>query len=77
LHACRSTLEDPHELNGGATGDSWKKIQVWFNGSGEEKTVNSGIDKWTSVVRDNQFEKKDNLTGSVKLKPYSCTILYQ
>jgi len=66
-----------YELNGAAVGDSWKKIQVWFNGSGEEKTVNSGKDKWISAVRDNQFEKKDNLTGSIKLKPYSCTILYQ
>lgn len=66
-----------YELNGAAAGDSWKKIQVWFNGSGEEKTVNTGKEKWTSVVKDNRFEKKDNLTGTIKLKPYSCTILYQ
>ena len=66
-----------YELNGAAVGDNWKKIQVWFNGSGEEKTVNSGKDKWISVVRDNQLEKKEGLGGSIKLKPYSCTILYQ
>ena len=66
-----------YELNGAEVGDSWKKIQVWFNGSGEEKTVNTGREKWTSIVKDNLFEKKDNLTGSIKLKPYSCTILYQ
>ena len=66
-----------YELNAAAAGDSWKKIQVWFNGSGEEKTVNTGKEKWISAVKDNLFEKKDNLTGSIKLKPYSCTILYQ
>jgi len=26
-----------YEINGGAVGDSWKKIQVWFNGSNTEE----------------------------------------
>jgi pullulanase len=66
-----------YEINAAAVGDKWKKIQVWFNGSGEEKTVNTGKEKWNSVVKNNFFENKENISGAVKLKPFSCSILFQ
>ncbi|HEX4875829.1 MAG TPA: alpha-1,6-glucosidase domain-containing protein, partial [Chitinophagaceae bacterium] len=66
-----------YQLYGAAVGDSWKKIQVWFNGAGEEKTVNAGKENWKMAVKNNLLVTESAISGNIKLKPYSCSILYQ
>jgi len=44
-----------YEINGGAVGDSWKKIQVWFNGSNTERTVHLLDASWKKTIENNLF----------------------
>jgi pullulanase len=66
-----------YQLNGVTVKDSWKEIQVWFNGNGEEKEIPalkmSGLK--TAIVN-NIFVTSYSLEKLV-LKPYSCIVLYR
>ena len=66
-----------YQLNGAAVKDSWKEIQVWFNGTDTEKILplpkTSG---WKVAVINNTFIENASLNGAV-LQPYSCTVLYR
>ncbi|MEP6674688.1 MAG: type I pullulanase [Ferruginibacter sp.] len=64
-----------YELNAAAVKDSWKKIQVWFNGSNEAKSITSPGSGWTSIVVNNQFVNKNIGTAALELAPHSCMIL--
>ena len=65
-----------YEINGAAVGDSWKKIQVWFNGSNVERTVHLHENAWKKVVENNLFVTP-SATGDLVLKPFSCSLLYK
>ena len=66
-----------YQLNGAAVKDSWKDIQVWFNGTDTEKILplptTSG---WKAAVINNTFIENASLNGAV-LQPYSCIVLYR
>jgi len=63
-------------INGELSGDSWKTIQVFFNGSEKQQPII--IPKnWNAAVLNNVLINIDEkILGSIELKPYSCTILY-
>ena len=66
-----------YQLNGAAVKDSWKDIQVWFNGTDTEKILplptTSG---WKAAVINNTFIENASINGAV-LQPYSCIVLYR
>lgn len=66
-----------YKINGAAVKDSWSKIQVWFNGSNEEKIIplvkSSG---YKTAVVNNQFMQMA-VAATIVLKPHSCTVLYK
>lgn len=64
-------------IDGTLSGDSWKKIQVFFNGSGKQQPII--IPKnWNAAVLNNVVtDISEKILSSIDLKPYSCTILYQ
>lgn len=64
-------------IDGTLSGDSWKTIQVFFNGSGKQQPII--IPKnWNAAVLNNIVTNiNENILSSIDLKPYSCTILYQ
>ena len=63
-----------YELNGAAMKDSWKKIQVWFNGSNETKSIDASGKGWTSVVLNNKFGIVPITTATIEITPHSCVI---
>ncbi len=65
-----------YEINGAAIGDSWKKIQVWFNGGNVERTVHLQDASWKKAIENNLFVVPST-TGVLVLKPYSCSLLYK
>lgn len=65
-----------YEINGAAVGDSWKKIQVWFNGSSVETKLHLQDGSWKKVIENNAFVAPA-VAGALVLKPYSCTLLYK
>lgn len=64
-------------IDGKLSGDSWKTIQVFFNGSGKQQPII--IPKnWNAAVLNNVVtDISEKILSSIDLKPYSCTILYQ
>ncbi len=66
-----------YTINGKAVKDKWNKIRVYFNGSGEEKTVRTGSAGWSVAIEHNELAKGQLTMQSITLKPYSCTVLYQ
>ena len=64
-----------YTINGAAVKDSWKKIQVWFNGNGETNTIQLDKNNWLTAITNNKFE--NNIAQKILiLQPYSCTVLY-
>lgn len=70
-----------YTLNGGALGDSWKKIKVIFNGNPQPKTVSLGVGSWKIFAHGNTLVTPgfgyDRVERTVEVKPYSATILYR
>jgi pullulanase len=67
-----------YELDGKPSGDSWKRILVLFNGSGESKQVAPPKGAWKTFVRSNRpADGKAAVSGSMVLAPHSATILYR
>ncbi len=65
-----------YEINGAAVGDRWKKIQVWFNGTGEDQMLNQQtIAPFKATVINNEMVKDSR--PDLLMKGYSCMILYQ
>lgn len=64
-------------IDGKLSGDSWKTIQVFYNGTNKEHHL--AISKnWNAAILNNYFINiSDKMLSAVDLKPYSCTILYQ
>ncbi|MEY2918138.1 MAG: hypothetical protein RIS73_1852 [Bacteroidota bacterium] len=65
-----------YEINGVAVGDSWKKLQVWFNGSADQKIIPAAHTKgFTTAIVNNQFSS--TAVDGLVIKPYSCVLLYK
>jgi pullulanase len=69
-----------YTINGKATGDSWKRILVIFNGTGQEQKIQLPAGQWKKVLSgeinpgdNNLVPVKDNLI----LFPYVCLVLFQ
>ncbi|MBL7700999.1 MAG: type I pullulanase [Ferruginibacter sp.] len=66
-----------YRLNGSAVNDTWKDIQVWFNGNATEQPLPT---QWTAgyktAVLDNEFVTATSVEQSI-IKGYSCVILYR
>jgi pullulanase len=65
-----------YTINGEATGDSWKKIWVAYNGSDKSITQSLSKGKWEIFVIGNKI-RKSKANKTISLAPYSCAILYQ
>jgi pullulanase len=63
-----------YTIDGAAVGDSWKKIYVAFNGSGETKDLDIPPGKWKTFISDNEIRKTSSVHG--KIAPYSAVVLY-
>lgn len=65
-----------YTIDGAKTGDKWKKILVFYNGSDTVQTVSAGPGNWTSFIRDNRVLPPATTRGTISLQPHSCSILY-
>jgi pullulanase len=66
-----------YTINGKQAGDSWNKIQVYFNGTGNRQNVTLSSSHWKAIVFNNSYQEKNNeVHSNIDLKPFSCTILY-
>ena len=64
-------------IDGSAVNDSWKTIQVFYNGSGTAQPV-TVPSRWKIAVLSNSITTLgEDPIGTIELGPYSCTILYQ
>ena len=67
-------------INASHTGDNWKKVQVWFNGSNSSQQIKfAGNVKWEPFVLDNKFPAKGNKKTTLQhwnMKAHSCMIVY-
>ncbi|HPG11350.1 MAG TPA: type I pullulanase [Chitinophagaceae bacterium] len=66
-----------YTINGEPHGDKWKKIQVFFNVGAEQQEIIGTADWSVAVLNNHLLGEKDNKISSVRLQPYSCTIMYQ
>ncbi len=64
-----------YTLNGAAVNDQWKKIQVWFNGTSSNKSIQLGGNKWKFAIENNKFAN-GNASKQIILLPSSCTIIF-
>jgi pullulanase len=65
-----------YKLNGAAIKDSWKNIQVWFNGTAVAKTISVEGTGFKTAVSNNRFVKS-TVEKEIQLQPFSCTLLYK
>jgi pullulanase len=67
-----------YTIDGKKSGDSWKMIQVYFNGTGKIQNVILSSKYWKAAVLNNtSTATKTEVLNNIDLKPYSCTVLYQ
>ncbi len=66
-----------YTINGEALGDSWKTIQVFYNGSAKKQDI--VISKgWQTAVLNNEFAiTTEEIVGTMEIGPFCCTILYK
>lgn len=64
-------------LDGKKVKDKWNRIRVYYNGSATEQQVVLDSKYWLTAIFNNTVVENNNVVSSIKLKPYSCTILYQ
>lgn len=64
-------------INGAAVKDDWKNILVIYNGKETVQTISLPPRPWRTYVADNTIVSTNTIIpGEVKLKPFSCSILY-
>lgn len=66
-----------YQLNGAAVGDSWKTVQVWFNGTDSEQAIPAGLIQGFKTAVVNNLFVKPVAVQELMIKPYSCIILYR
>lgn len=66
-----------YTINGKSNGDTWKVIQVFFNGTGSTQSI--VISKnWRAAILNNLFpDDPGDFLSRINLGPYACTVLYQ
>jgi pullulanase len=64
-------------IDGKKAGDKWKEIRVYYNGTAEEKNIQLDSKYWMTAIRDNAIVPASNKLVDVKLKAFSCTVLYK
>jgi pullulanase len=65
-----------YQINSTAVKDSWKTIQVWFNGTAQEKIIPAAHSEgFTTAIVNNQFTSVP--VAGLIIKPYSCVLLYK
>ncbi|MEI9956232.1 MAG: type I pullulanase, partial [Ferruginibacter sp.] len=65
-----------YEINGAAVGDSWKTIQVWFNGNDKEQLLPAAlISGFNIAVLNNVFGNFQ--TEVLVVKGFSCVVLWK
>jgi pullulanase len=65
-----------YTLNGAAVNDSWKNIQVWFNGNSTSQKIILKGSGWNTAVLNNKFEEKENI-NQIMLGANSCVVIYK
>ncbi len=66
-----------YTINGAAVKDDWKNILVIYNGKETIQTIALPPQPWRTYVVDNSIVSTGKtIFGEVKLKPFSCSILY-
>jgi pullulanase len=65
-----------YTLNGAAVNDSWKNIQVWFNGNSISQKIILKGSGWNTAVLNNKFEETA-VSGDINLLPNSCVVIYK
>ncbi len=66
-----------YTINGGAVGDTWKKILVVLNGSGSSQQVPSPKGKWKVFVSNNRTVKNVHAGDSIMIKPHAGSVFFQ
>lgn len=64
-----------YQLNGAAVNDSWKNIQVWFNGSNTQEKIYLNKGSWQTAIQNNHFKKTS--VKALVIQPFSCTIVFE
>lgn len=65
-----------YTIDGKKAGDSWKKICVYFNGTGKPVTLIPAKGNWLVAILNNHFTQDITLNGPLTMKSYSCTLLF-
>ncbi len=65
-----------YTLNGAAVNDSWKTIQVWFNGNSSAQKITLNGSYWKTAVMNNKFEDI-MVSNDINLSANSCIVLYK
>jgi pullulanase len=65
-----------YTLNGAAVNDSWKNIQVWFNGNTTPQKITIEGSGWKTAVLNNKFEETA-VGAEISLGANSCVIIYK
>jgi pullulanase len=65
-----------YTLNGAAVNDSWKNIQVWFNGNSISQKIILKGSGWNTAVLNNKFEETA-VSGDINLLQNSCVVIYK
>lgn len=66
-----------YAINGAAVKDSWKQIQVWFNGTAAEKIIPAEKTKGFKIAVANNLFVTAAKADELIIKPYSCVLLYK
>lgn len=67
-----------YRINGSAFNDSWKDIQVWFNGNATEQPLPAEwVSGYKTAVSNNAFISSPTVITEAKINGYSCIILYR
>ncbi len=67
-----------YTINGKQAGDSWNKIQFYFNRTSISQNIILSSKYWKAKVFNNSYQETNNeVLSNIDLKPFSCTILYQ
>ncbi len=65
-----------YQLNGLAVNDSWKTIQVWFNGNSTAQKIKVETTGWKTAILNNNFIE-NSVENEIRVAPYSCVVIYK
>lgn len=66
-----------YTINGAAAGDTWKKVFVAFNGSGNTSTITLPAGEWTTALNNGGMSAMGaNVNGTLTMNARSVVVLY-